>query len=663
MCFQKSNSRLFRLDWLSKYSWLRYSPSKKGGFCLCCSLFFHKAPFCLQKKTVNLVSEPVVATNHSTTIFNKHERSLDGIHKFCDEAMTTFLKVFLQKELPISVMVNNMNKQKKKENTSVLVPIIDSIILCGRLGIPLRGHRDDSFSYPNAGEYASTAGVGNFIEIINFAIRRGDKCLEDHYRNHKKNASYLSKTTQNDLIESCGSLIVSEIVSEIKSNKFFTIIADEAMDASGKEQLSLTFRYIDSNFEIKEDFIGFFHLKDGLTGEALANTISLKIDELGLSLDDCRGQGYDGAGSVAGHKNGCSAHILRRNRKALYTHCFSHRLNLAVSKACKITSVDNMMASIQGISDFFRLSEQRQLAFQKFVLQYAPDSSRRKLQDVCRTRWVERIKDLGLFIELFAPLWHTLDDMRLNLSGCYNRKTSQDAFSFFKSIDTFDFIVNLIMTFHVFDLTLLVTQLLQSKKNDIADGIHMIESLISLVSSIRNDVDTYHDKWYQEALELANKVSITESKPRTTSRQLHRANHPSSSISDFYKFSITIPLLNYLLDLSSRFSQNSLVSYSGLYLVPSKVVSLSKEGKSLKDLLRPFLEFYEDHFPFFHLMENEIDLWERYWLTNNDSCPNNISNTLKSIKFDGFHNIKVALRILGTLPITSCECERSFSAM
>ena len=29
----------------------------------------------------------------------------------------------------------------------------------------------------------------------------------------------------------------------------------------------------------------------------------------------------------------------------------------------------------------------------------------------------------------------------------------------------------------------------------------------------------------------------------------------------------------------------------------------------------------------------------------------------------GFENIKVILRILGTLPITSCECERSISTL
>ena len=35
----------------------------------------------------------------------------------------------------------------------------------------------------------------------------------------------------------------------------------------------------------------------------------------------------------------------------------------------------------------------------------------------------------------------------------------------------------------------------------------------------------------------------------------------------------------------------------------------------------------------------------------------------KSINFKSFSNIKVCQRILGTLPVTTCTCERSFCSM
>ena len=54
-------------------------------------------------------------------------------------------------------------------------------------------------------------------------------------------------------------------------------------------------------------------------------------------------------------------------------------------------------------------------------------------------------------------------------------------------------------------------------------------------------------------------------------------------------------------------------------------------------------------------LESELDLWEEHW--------SQVSATLKSINFPCFPIIKTALRILGTLPVTSCSCERSFSAL
>jgi len=50
-------------------------------------------------------------------------------------------------------------------------------------------------------------------------------------------------------------------------------------------------------------------------------------------------------------------------------------------------------------------------------------------------------------------------------------------------------------------------------------------------------------------------------------------------------------------------------------------------------------------------------------LKRTDNVTSNITSTLKEFKFSGLENIKVCLKILGTLPITSCECERSFSGM
>ena len=90
----------------------------------------------------------------------------------------------------------------------------------------------------------------------------------------------------------------------------------------------------------------------------------------------------------------------------------------------------------------------------------------------------------------------------------------------------------------------------------------------------------------------------------------------------------------------------------------------------------PFFKFYENDLPNPKAIDAELCLWEKYWVLNKEKCqdnvgstlssllaPSNIPSTMAAIPFPGFENIKVVLRILATLPITSCECERSFSSM
>ena len=76
-----------------------------------------------------------------------------------------------------------------------------------------------------------------------------------------------------------------------------------------------------------------------------------------------------------------------------------------------------------------------------------------------------------------------------------------------------------------------------------------------------------------------------------------------------------------------------------------------------------FFKFYKDDFPSFHLISQELELWERFWLMKKGNCPSKVTGTLNVVDFKGFPNIKFALRILATIPITSCECECSVSCL
>ena len=66
------------------------------------------------------------------------------------------------------------SKRKLRTIEKKLSPIVDSVLFCGRLGLPLRGHCDDSKYHPEVCQY-SAGDVGNFIETLNLKVRSGDK--------------------------------------------------------------------------------------------------------------------------------------------------------------------------------------------------------------------------------------------------------------------------------------------------------------------------------------------------------------------------------------------------------------------------------------------------------------------------------------------------------
>ncbi|KAG5891511.1 hypothetical protein JTB14_014435 [Gonioctena quinquepunctata] len=120
-----------------------------------------------------------------------------------------------------------------------------------RQNIPFCGHRDD-------GELFNTSRVdeGNFRELLRFRIEAGDRVLEVHLRMTSSKATYISKTTQNQLIHFCSEEIISTIITKIKSVKFYSIMFDETTDISHDSQMSLVMRYLQGS-EVKENFVGF----------------------------------------------------------------------------------------------------------------------------------------------------------------------------------------------------------------------------------------------------------------------------------------------------------------------------------------------------------------------------------------------------------------------
>ena len=64
-------------------------------------------------------------------------------------------------------------------------------------------------------------------------------------------------------------MITEIILSNLNEAKLFSVLADEATDSSNVDQMAIVTQFVDEQFTIREEFLGFVQCVKGLTGEAL----------------------------------------------------------------------------------------------------------------------------------------------------------------------------------------------------------------------------------------------------------------------------------------------------------------------------------------------------------------------------------------------------------
>ena len=249
-----SNRRAFQYRWLTRYQWLRYSEHDNGGYCLPCALFYTPSNN-LRSDPGVLVMKPLTNFQKALEILGKHETK--EFHKFSVVKMIEFTKVMTNQQPSIQSQLSQAKADIIASNCLKLASIVETILLCGRQNIPLRGHRDSLNDF----EHDPSAQHGNFWALLQFRVAAGDTVLKEHLLSGsvvKRNATYTSYRIQNEILDILGNIITQKIVTKIKMASYYTIIADEVTDCSNKEQLAIVLRYVNAGDNvIHENFLAF----------------------------------------------------------------------------------------------------------------------------------------------------------------------------------------------------------------------------------------------------------------------------------------------------------------------------------------------------------------------------------------------------------------------
>lgn len=230
-----------------------------------------------------------------------YEHNIAHYHASSIISANNFSLRIRQPSLAIDNQISDILSKRKRNNRDIIRCIVETILLCARMGLSLRGHQDDGHLNPPTSINDIVTDEGRFRSMIQL-YSMANNTLSTHLVNAAANATYLSKTIQNKIISCIATVIRKKIAEEVCTAKFFSVIADETTDVSNKSQLSVSVRYI-KNKVIVERFLEFLN-PDSLSGVGLATEICGVFERAGLDPSCLVGQGYDGAAAVSSNVNG-----------------------------------------------------------------------------------------------------------------------------------------------------------------------------------------------------------------------------------------------------------------------------------------------------------------------------------------------------------------------
>ncbi|XP_028111666.1 zinc finger MYM-type protein 1-like [Camellia sinensis] len=279
------NGRRFFDSWYKLFlDWLEYSPTKNRAFCLPCFLFteptghpgssvFTVEGFSSWKKVNEGKNCPLLS--HMGKDPNSSHRV--AIQCCCDLTnQAQHIEAIIEKQTSIQIARNRLR----------LKTSIDAIKWLTFQACAFRG-RDERHESNNR---------GNVIELIKLLASYNEDVAAVVLENAPQNASYHSYGIQKRILRVFSDKIQRFIREEINDGKF-CILVDESEDESKREQMAIVLRFVDKYGFIKEHFFDIVHVLDN-TSATLKEEICIVLSRHNLSVQNIRGQGYDGASNM-----------------------------------------------------------------------------------------------------------------------------------------------------------------------------------------------------------------------------------------------------------------------------------------------------------------------------------------------------------------------------
>ena len=647
--------RRFSLQWLYNYEWLEYSIKKDSVFCFICYLF---------KKGSG--SDAFVVDgwdnwNIGNAALIKHSGS--KAHKAAQERYIGFINPKVAIDYHIDKWTDEELRLYKKRLTYSL-RCIKFLLL---QGLAFRGN-DESEESSNR---------GNFIELLKFLAGNSDEVNKYVLNNAPGNCTLTSPKIQKQIIHCCAIETRKKIIEEL-GDEPYAILADESSDISHKEQLALCLCYVDKLGRPCEHFIGVVHVDD-TTSLSLKKAIEVLLVSNGLSMQQIRGQGYDGASNMKGDIKGLKTLIMQESPSAYYIHCFAHQLQLvlvAVAKGntdCK-TFFDqvSILLNIVGVSckrhDMLRNARLENVKKALECGELESGSGLNQEMGLPRpgdTRWGSHYKTICSIITIYSSIHDVL--IELGADNAYKEDWTKIHFVL-GAFETFEFVFFVHLMYVILGYTNELSECLQRRDQDILNAISLVNVAKSRMQELRsNGWDNFLQKVTSFCIKHGVEVSAMDGAyvPYGKSARYARARNQTND--DHFRREVYIGVIDQISqELDNRFDEINMELLSCMSAFSPSNSFASFDARKVRRLA----EFYPKDFSNNDLLKLELQLDNYIDDMRQDASFQGLDNIVDlSVKLVETKRHKVydmvylLLKLILLLPVATASVERVFSAL
>lgn len=537
---------------------------------------------------------------------------------------------------------------EEKTLREYLKSLFEILVLLGKRNIPLLADKATDVGHLS----------NNLQALIDYRINAGDDALKKRFERNAVNAEYLSAAQQSQLLDVCENTVREEILMEVRESRFFSLVTGDLVQFGEVKHLPLFLRFVNQQNVLREEFLDFVPF-DSEEFSLVDKLEALLTERFGLSMDDCRGQAHKATGTNTNKMKAVAVLLTEKFSQALHLPCSHIALNIHLSNNLPYPNVQILMETLNKIRSFFKNPFTHSELLKSISTHFQKNEEKgASLQQACTSEWTKQHSVFDLLLDLLPPLLLCMDNVRE--TGRFTDAVRSDAYTIGEMLSDFEFIVTAVILKNVLTFTRAFGRNLQGETLDVFFAVNSLTAVLHSLNEVNENIDVYHEFWYEEAVAVANIMEVSVTVPRLFLRQQRAANESEINVETYYKEYVTVPIVHGVVqELEDMFSESNLKALKCLSLVPA-VMGQMKFNTTEEN----YADVYSSDLPNPETLPAELHCWRIKWKHRGKEVrlPTTIQETLQLPDVKFFPNVNAFLKMLSTLPVLKLDCKEGDTA-